>query len=342
MKTGLIKNPDSLVTGATGLIGRWLVPELTRRGRHVAVALRDAERRADSYRAWVAQRGGAPERLVFVEHDLTHPAELDWPLDQVRDVYHLAALFRWHLPLEQAREANVAGALRVLRWAAQRPQLRRFVQVSGYRVSVPGKSPLAGGYERSKREAHDAILTTAAQLNVPLTVLNPASVIGDSATGQTTQLLGLGEMLAQLAAGKLPLAPGDASTFIPLVPVDVVASFAASVVERPEAAGRQYWLLDEQTPTLKALLQQAARQLDVKPPTRSAPVWLLRHLPERLLGSPRETLEFVTSDRYDTTATRALANTMKVAWPPIAQAWPRWLHHLASAQFDPARLSQGG
>jgi uncharacterized protein YbjT (DUF2867 family) len=33
-------DPDTLVTGATGFIGRWLLLELTRAGRQVAVLLR--------------------------------------------------------------------------------------------------------------------------------------------------------------------------------------------------------------------------------------------------------------------------------------------------------------
>lgn len=339
MKTGLHNTSDTLVTGATGLIGRWLVPALTARGRRVAVAMRDPERRAHAYRAWVADHGGHPDLLTFVPHDLDDPSPLTWQLDSVRDVYHLAARFGWHLPLDVAREANVGGSLRVLRWAAQLPQLRRVVQVSGYRVSVPADTSLAGSYERSKREAHAATLSLATQRSIPLTTLNPASVIGHSASGETTQLLGLGAMLGQLAHRRLPISPGDRRTFVPLIPVDLVASFAAAVVERPEAAGQQYWLLDEQTPALHELLRAAARQLDVRPPLLSAPVSLLRWLPEPLLGSPRETLEFISPDRYDASSARALAAEMGLAWPSIHDAWPRWLDFLASRGFAEARLT---
>jgi dihydroflavonol-4-reductase len=341
MKTGLHTTtpPDTLVTGATGLLGRWLVPALTARGRHVAVAMRDPDRRAPAYRAWVADHDGDPDLLTFVPHDLDDPTPLPWRLDSVRDVYHLAARFDWHLPLALAREANVGGSLRVLRWAAQLPHLRRVVQISGYRVSIPADTALAGAYERSKREAHAATLALADQLGIPLTTLNPASVIGHSASGETTQLLGLGAMLGQLAHRRLPISPGDRRTFIPLIPVDLVAAFAAAVVERPEAAGQQYWLLDEQTPALHDLLRAAARQLHVRPPLLSAPVSLLRWLPERLLGSPRETLEFIAPDRYDASPARQLAAAMGLAWPSIHHAWPRWLDFLASRGFEDTRLA---
>jgi nucleoside-diphosphate-sugar epimerase len=336
MKTSLHKTnttPDTLVTGATGLIGRWLVPALTQRGRHVAVAIRHAARRADDYRAWTASRGGDPALLSFVDHDLDDPAPLSWQLDGVRDVFNLAARFAWHLPLDQARSANVGGALRVVEWAAQRPDLRRLVHVSGYRVSIPATTSPCGGYERSKREAHDAVLRRAEALDLPLTILNPASVIGDSRDGATTQLLGVGDMLRQLAAGRLPLIPGDADTFIPLINVDLVAAFAAAIVEHPDAAGRQYWLLDEQTPPLHDLIRAAARQLQVRPPRGAAPVWLLRWLPEALLGAPRETLDFIAADRYNAAPAHAIAAQLDVPWPDIHQSWPRWLSFLAARRF---------
>src|SRR5690554_2803695 len=107
MQTGLYHDaePDTaadatiLVTGATGLIGRWLVPELTRQGFVVAAAMRGAAERADDYRRWVAARAGDPTRVRCVEHDLDRDEELAWSLPQVRHVVHLAARFAWHLPL---------------------------------------------------------------------------------------------------------------------------------------------------------------------------------------------------------------------------------------------------
>ena len=326
-----------LVTGATGLIGRWLVPELTRQGFVVAAAMRGAAERADDYRRWVAARSGDPTLVRCVEHDLDHDEELAWSLPQVRYVVHLAARFAWHLPLAEARRANVDGALRLVRWASRQPALARFVLVSGYRVSVPSDGRGSGAYERSKREAHEAVLAEAARLAVPTTVVNPSSVIGDSATGCTTQLLGPGELMSQLASGALPVAPGDARTFVPLIPVDVVARFIVATMDDPESLGRQYLLLDETTPTLRELLRSAALQLGATPPRLHLPVGLIRWLPERLLGAPRETLEFISPDRYDVRETRAAAARLGVAWPPIHEVWPRWLDYLASTGFAPER-----
>ena len=48
----------TLVTGATGLIGRWLVPELTRLGRDVVALVRNADSRRAEYTDWIACHGG--------------------------------------------------------------------------------------------------------------------------------------------------------------------------------------------------------------------------------------------------------------------------------------------
>jgi uncharacterized protein YbjT (DUF2867 family) len=56
--------PDTLVTGGTGFIGRWLLVELTRREQTVAVLLRPPVARFAALQAWVSERGGNGVQLV--------------------------------------------------------------------------------------------------------------------------------------------------------------------------------------------------------------------------------------------------------------------------------------
>src|SRR5450432_3084401 len=82
----------ALVTGGTGLIGRWLVVELSRDREVIAIVRRAVERR-DDYVAWIAAHGGVAERVTLIEGDL---AAADLGLDDegkrlartVRDVFH--------------------------------------------------------------------------------------------------------------------------------------------------------------------------------------------------------------------------------------------------------------
>ena len=77
MQTGLhiegatLPRPRSaVVTGATGLIGRWLITELTTRGIRTTALVRQPQERLEELRDWVRRRGGEPELLQTANLDL--------------------------------------------------------------------------------------------------------------------------------------------------------------------------------------------------------------------------------------------------------------------------------
>ncbi|MFY1825216.1 SDR family oxidoreductase [Myxococcus fulvus] len=343
---------DSLVIGATGLLGRWLVPELTRRGRRVAVLSRNAQGRSQPYRDWVAALGGAPEQLVFLEGDLDAPRLGLGPgdtaaLQGVRDVFHLGARFAWHLSPEEAQRTNVEGTRAVVELAAALPALRRLVLVGGYRIGprldasgriIPAP-PLSfadsGAYEASKALSHQVAVETAARLGVPLTTVHPSSVIGDSRTGATVQSLGLGDTVAHVHAGKMPVLLGSKDTFVPVVAVDTVARFMAGVVEVPEAAGQEYTLMDPGSPTFHEMIRWAARRSGRRAPRLSLPVSWVRWLPERLLGAATESLDFLDTARYPVEPALAMARRMGVELPPVETVLERWFDFLRGTGFAP-------
>ena len=344
--------PDVLVTGATGFIGRWLVPELTRLGHVVLVALRKANARSKAYRRWVAEHGGNPESLVFHEVDLDRD-DLGLPQgagEAIHDVFHLAGRYEFGISRAEAHRINVEGSLRVLRWAAKRPALRRYVLVSGYRVAAPeviaevGPGPLddakrdrlyrrLGAYEASKFEEHLTVQDESKRLGVPLSLVNPASVIGDSETGETTQFIGLTSTVRDLFNGKMPAMAGGPDIFVPVVTVDYLARFMARLPEYPDTAGRSYWLLDQRTPNLPELVQWVADYTGVKAPTHSLPVGLVAALPRALTGVEPETLSFLSTLRYDTQSADELASRMGLTMPDVSTSLGRWVDFLVASRF---------
>ncbi|PTL83231.1 SDR family oxidoreductase [Vitiosangium sp. GDMCC 1.1324] len=345
-------SPDVLVVGATGMLGRWLVPELTRRGRVVAAVLRNAGARAEEYRAWVKALGGEPERLHVLEGDLDAP-RFGWKpgqeeaLGQVRDVYHLGARFAWNLSADEARRTNVEGTRAVVELASRLPALRRLVLIGGYRIGprygaagervpAPEKSLSASGsYEASKGLAHRVGLETAARLRVPVTTVHPSSVIGDSRTGMTVQLLGLGATMKRIHDGAMPVLLGSPQTFVPVLAVDYMASFLAGVPELPEAEGGEYTLLDPDTPPLHDLVRWAAARSGRRAPSFSLPVSWVRWLPERLLGASTEELDFLDTARYPVEPALALARRMGLVMPPVRDVIERWFDYLRGVDFSP-------
>ncbi|MGP3932969.1 alpha/beta fold hydrolase [Nonomuraea sp. KM88] len=313
--------PDTLVTGATGFVGRWLAAELLSAGRPVAVTVRGGPARAADLRAWLRAHDVSDQRLTVVAADVTRPGLALAPqdearLDSVRDVFNTAGVYRFGLGRDEARRVNVDGAVNVLRWAAARPRLRRLVHISGYRVGAgepPSEHDLAGlyrrlgAYEASKREGDAAVRRAAAERGIPLTVVNPATVIGHSATGESDQYLGLAGLVERLWSGRLLALPGSRHTYVPVVTADHLARFLAAVPEHDRGPFRAHWVLDDDTPELPELMAPLARHLGLRGPRVLLPAGLARRLPRALTGAEPETLDFLSEDRYDTSSAGALA-----------------------------------
>ncbi len=325
--------PDSLVLGAAGFIGRSLVLELLGSGHTVLAAVRGKE-------SWLANhleaKGADLGRLTIVRCDITEPGlglPEGTPLSDVRDVYNSAATMAFGLAAEDARRVNVAGALNVLDWSARLPALRRLVHITGYRVTVKDSAEARyenGAYGASKFEADAALWGRARELRVPLTVANPSSVIGPG------QYFGLVDLVSQLWQGKLPALPGRRDTFVPVVDIGYFARFLASLPGHADTAGNSYTVLDDTTPNLPELVGMLASHIGVRPPRFSLPTGLIRRLPRALTGADPEGLEFVASDRYDTTAAEAHAKSAGLSMPPVDRVLRDWADHLVATRFGAA------
>ncbi|MFE7560845.1 SDR family oxidoreductase [Kitasatospora sp. NPDC057500] len=349
--------PTTLVLGATGFLGRWLVLELLARGEPTAAAFRPGTARDRELRHWLRAHGADDHPLTTVAADLTRPGlgltpEDDACLAEVRDVHNLAAVFRFGLDRATAHAANVDGALNALHWAAGRPRLRRLVHASGYRVGrhAAPRHPLPpaeadtlyarlGAYEASKQLGDAAVRVTAGRLGVPLTTVNPSSVIGHSITGESGQYLGLAGLVRQLHSGRLPLLPGTARTFVPVVAIDHLARFLAAVPEHDTGPAHAHTVLDPATPPLPEMITLLADHLGVRAPRGRVPVGIVRRLPRTLTGADPETLTFLSEDRYDTTSADHLAQAAGLHHPPVAEVLRHWATRLVADNFGAATPS---
>lgn len=340
--------PTTLVTGATGLIGRWLLAELTRRGEVVAALVRGGSARRDELAAFVDRIGGDSTKLVVVDGDVEREGlGLALPLSSVRVVFHLAAKFDFDLSVDEARRANVDGTRHALEFAAGLPALDRFVFLGGYRMTANprGADPYASGaYEGSKHEAYALFRELARERSLPWTAVHPSAVIGDSRTGETRQVVGLGRTVERLFEGRLPALAGSHRTFVPVVTVDGLAAFLAAVPSDPDTAGKDLVAFDPESPNLPELVAMAAAHLGVAAPTRTLPIGLVAALPSAWTGIHRESVGFLSEDRYDTRDGDAHAARAGVAHPALEPSLARWCDALVTTRFlarDVADVDRG-
>ncbi|TDC80808.1 alpha/beta fold hydrolase [Actinomadura sp. 7K507] len=335
----------ALVLGASGFIGRHLVLALGQAGVRVSTASRSH----DAYRhlaRWLGEHGHdhAPADLRV---DFTEPSLIEGDCDDVTEIYNCAGAYRFGMSADEARRANVDTVRAVVAFAARLPHLRRLVQVSGYRVG--GQDPARwseerrretyrslGAYEASRVEADAVFQAAAERLGVPWSIVNPASVIGDSATGESDQYLGLASSVKDIWQGSLAAVPGNERTFVPVVAADYLARFMTLLPLDVATEGTAYWPLDDDTPPLPGLLALVAEHYRTELPRARIPVPLLKRLPQRLTKADPETLTFLSSDRYPTDSAQVFAARHGLAMPDTTTTIRRWADHLAAHRFGDA------
>ena len=221
------------LTGATGFVGKEILSRFLARGnRHIYALVRadnddEAAGRLPTHERLTAVTGDIEQRGLGVAEGMGERLRR-----QVGTVLHCAASVAFDLPLEEQRRVNVEGTRRVLDFARSCTRLERFSYIStAYVAGEPGRlfreDELAIGqrfrnaYERSKFEAELALRSEGADL--PLQILRPSIVVGDSTTGRTSSFNVLYGPLKAYARGAVPAVPAKRDSPVDIVPVDYVA-----------------------------------------------------------------------------------------------------------------------
>ncbi|MBM1144715.1 SDR family oxidoreductase [Alcanivorax sp. ZXX171] len=328
-----------LITGASGFIGRHLCARLTARHTPVLALMRNPEA-LPALRERINGLGGDGAYLDAVAGDLDAPdLGIATTLPDLTAIIHLGARFAWRLPNDAARLTNVAGSLAVARLA--RRQACRLVFISGFmlentrhlrRVGVIGEDParidwnrvyrLTGAYEGSKLEAAIAVRHALRDYDDWVEV-QPATVAGDSVSGDLDPSQPLYTLIDNLARGRLMRVPGGPDHWLPLIPVDTLASMIhhAAVDASPPP---RLLALAADTPNLLPMLTLIAEALERRPPRGYVPMrllsWLLR-VPgvARFANTYPETLHFIQPDRFELSAMEAFTRAAGLTLPPIRQ-----------------------
>lgn len=247
--------PTVLLTGASGVLGTALLPELS--GRRVIALVHHTP------------VPGADEQLTG---DLTAPrlgldatayADLCARVDAV---VHCAAVTGFTDGPAATHALNEAGTLRIVQLVADADALlyhvsSAFVARTGITGSVSGPGQDTGertarpeNYLDSKRAGEDVVRTSG----VPAVIIRPSVITGDSRTGEISAFQGLHGMLASLLRGRLPLVPLSPGSLIDFVPQDVVAATVAALVRDGAHEGEVWVTAGDQALRADRLLELAA------------------------------------------------------------------------------------
>jgi uncharacterized protein YbjT (DUF2867 family) len=247
-----------LLTGATGLIGRALLPRLLASGRPVRCLVRDPRR-----------LGAERVRVQIALGDLADPPSFRNALRGVDTVLHLAAAIR-DQRAGSIEELNGVATWRMVQ-AARRAGVEHFVFFSAQGVSAHSRAR----FMRAKALAEDAV----ADAGVPHTILAPSIVYAPSDAFLT--------LLERMSLLPVVAVSGSGRALFQPIWAEDVAGCVMAALELP-AAGVRYELSGPETLSHEDIIEICLRAAGRPRPRVHVPLAIvsraLRSL-EALLGS---------------------------------------------------------
>lgn len=285
------------------------------------------------------------KRLRFLEGDA---AAIDLGLSgaewkalarDVTRIQHCAQVTYLGVDRRTAEHLNVDGTMEILELARACDALECLVlhstaQVSGNRRGVVLEDELEAGQgfrsvvEETKARAEK--LARAAMDQLPIVVVRPSTIVGDSKTGEVDRFDGpyLLVLLVVTSPPELALPlPGRGDEPLNLVPIDWVARASVALGRAPEAIGKTFHLVDPDPPSARRVFELVARAGGRRGPRGSIPASLAKALLrapglDRIAKSPRAFLETLTTPvTYDTRNTSALLPGLGVEPCPAFESY---------------------
>jgi thioester reductase-like protein len=209
---------------------------------------------------------------------------------EITTIHHLAGTYYWGVDAATARRINVGGTRGIVDFAADCRRLRRLVhwstvQVSGRRHGVVLEDELDVGqrfhnhYEATKLAAE--LIARDAMRKMPVTIVRPGIIVGDSRTGEIDKLDGPYYLIVLFATNawpvQLPL-PGRGSAPLYLTPIDYVIDAGYHLGEDDRAAGKTFHLVDSDPLPARRVLELVAEHAQTPAPRGFVPAGLARAL----------------------------------------------------------------
>jgi len=285
-----------LLTGATGLLGRYLIKDLLSSEVPLAVVVRPNRKNSASERVaaimatWENELGRTLPRPTVFSGDLTAPClglsqkDLQWVERHCDLLLHNAASLSFQSAGKDSEpwRTNVEGTSHVLD-LCEKTGIHDFHHVStayvcGLRTGVIREDELDEGqefgndYERSKVEAEN--LVRNASFLAPPTFYRPSIIIGDSKTGFTSTFHGFYVTLRlaytllnspefsnkdSIYTTRITLNGNEHKNF---VPVDWVSAVISQVLQNRKHHGKTYHLTADTPVTTQTIIDVLESSLD--------------------------------------------------------------------------------
>lgn len=254
---------------------------------------------------------------------------------EVDRIHHVAQVTYLGVDRATAEHVNVRGTQEILELAKACSSLKSVVlhstaSVAGDRTGLVREDELEKGQgfrtvvEETRARAER--IARAAMGKLPIAVVRPTTIVGDSRTGEVDRFDGPYLLILLIVTSPAEIAvplPGRGDAPLHLVPIDYVVRAAHAIGRHPRAAGRTFHLVDPNPLTAKRIFELVARAGGRRTPRGFIPTNLTKALLrtpglERFAKSPRAFVEqLATPVRFDGRNTEDILAGSGIVCPPF-------------------------
>jgi thioester reductase-like protein len=251
-------------------------------------------------------------------------------------IHHCAQVTYLGVDRKTAENVNVGGAREAVEFAGTCQQLSSLVfhstaHVAGDREGLVREEDLKAGQsfrtivEETRARAEK--LVRGAMERLPVAILRPSTIVGDSVTGEVDRFDGPYLLILLVVTTPPDLAlpmPGRGDELLNLVPIDWVARASVAIGRDARARGRTFHLVDPHPLSTRRVFELIARAGGRRGPRGSFPANLAKAVLrapglDRIAKSPRAFLETLTTPvTYDCRNAVELLSALGVgSCPPL-------------------------
>jgi len=306
------------------------------------------------------------DRIELLEGDVASMdlglsgAEFNRLAEEVTLIHHCAAICYLGTHRKIAKRVNLGGAREVIELAKAASHLNRLVHWSTTRVSgcrrgfvleeeLDGSAGFNNAIEETRHRA-ERIIRSAAE-HLPVTVLRPSTMVGDSTTGEIDRFEGpyllVLLMLSSPAELRIPM-PGKGTVPLNLVPIDYVVRAGLAVADKGESLGRTFHIVDPDPLTARGVFERIAEATG-RPlprgflPTNVATALLRTPGVERFAHVPKAFLEQMTTEVvYDDRNTKELLDGTGIHCPSFESYVQTMVDFVRQQQAEERAKRRGG
>ncbi len=321
---------------------------------HAIVRSKLAREAAETAQAWPKSWR---DRFAMIEGDAAamdlglSGAEFRDLTGQIDRIHHAAQVTYLGVDRRTAQQLNVEGAREIIELARACSSLRCLVfhstaDVAGDRTGIVREEDLEAGQRFptfvAETRARAEKLARQAMHNVPIAVVRPATVVGESTTGEIDRFDGPYLLILLIVTSPAEIAiplPGKGDTPLNLVPIDYVVRASHAIGRDRRAPGRTFHLVDPTPVSARKIFELVAHAGGRRSPRGYIPTNLTKALLrtpglERFAKSPRAFVEsLATPVTFDTRNTDEILAGTGIVCP----AFDSYVDHIVNYVRDRVR-----